>query len=217
MPKVDPDVEKLFSRHLRVWNDALQRWETKCKPVRDEYKKSKRRRAPVADRSWGSSSLEPNRSWPSPPLAGDRILTDAPDQAFPGITEADEAKDKEIERRAEKCDKTIDMIKRTIEQLNHARATGVFQNGRALMLAIREKPSFISSGAHKDKVERGDSIEVEELQGDWMHVKGPTGKEGWVHKSEIMPVLPVELSSKPGGSGGEWEDEEGGARDTVNL
>src|SRR5262245_38624222 len=111
MPKIDPDVEKMFSRHLRTWNDALQHWEKKCKPVRDEYKKNQSRRALVADRTWPSSSFDP-----------DRTLTDAPNPVFPGETQAQEAKEKEVERRADNCNKTIDLIKKTIERLNHARA-----------------------------------------------------------------------------------------------
>jgi hypothetical protein len=40
---------------------------------------------------------------------------------------------------------------------------------------------------------------VLELKGDWWRVRNESGVEGWVHRGEMAPRLPIELSADPGG------------------
>ena len=68
---------------------------------------------------------------------------------------------------------------------------------RVLSAKIMKAPKFIGSAA--GNVSRGEQLTVKEVKGDWYRVDGSTS--GWVHKSNVTEGK-VQLSSKPGGSGG---------------
>lgn len=68
---------------------------------------------------------------------------------------------------------------------------------RVLSAKIMKAPKFIGSAA--GNVSRGEQLTVKEVKGDWYRVDGSSS--GWVHKSNVTEGK-VQLSSKPGGSGG---------------
>ena len=68
---------------------------------------------------------------------------------------------------------------------------------RVLSAKIMKAPKFIGSAA--GNVSRGEQLTVKEVKGDWYRVEGSSA--GWVHKSNVTEGK-VQLSSKPGGSGG---------------
>lgn len=68
---------------------------------------------------------------------------------------------------------------------------------RVLSAKIMKAPKFIGSAA--GNVSRGEQLTVKEVKGDWYRVDGSS--TGWVHKSNVTEGK-VQLSSKPGGSGG---------------
>ena len=68
---------------------------------------------------------------------------------------------------------------------------------RVLSAKIMKAPKFIGSAA--GNVSRGEQLTVKEVKGDWYRVDGSSA--GWVHKSNVTEGK-VQLSSKPGGSGG---------------
>lgn len=69
---------------------------------------------------------------------------------------------------------------------------------RVLSAKVMKAPKFIGSAA--GTVSRGEQLTVKEVKGDWYKVEG-TSTSGWVHKSNVTEGK-VQLSSKPGGSGG---------------
>jgi hypothetical protein len=77
---------------------------------------------------------------------------------------------------------------------------------RVLSAKVMKAPKFI--GAAAGSVSRGDHLTVREVKGDWYRVDG--AQTGWVHKSSVTEGK-VQLSSQPGGSGGNV------SRDEVEL
>jgi hypothetical protein len=84
--------------------------------------------------------------------------------------------------------------------------TGSTVTIRVLSAKVMKSPKFI--GAAAGAVSRGDQLVVKEVKGDWYLVEGSVS--GWIHKSSVTEGK-VELSSKPGESGG------GASRDEVEL
>ena len=192
MAAVDPDVAKFFERHFSSWKNALARWHKKCGASLEKQKLQLKRDFPVADRRGPISGFrDPNAA-----------VSDATPYGYPSKSLADQKTESEVEKRAAKCKETISRIQKMMERLNKARTTGIFQPTNQLEVKIRNKPTFLEETANKNKIERGDKIEVLTLQGDWMHVRGPDGTEGWVHTKDIMPKLPIEYSSEPGSGPG---------------
>jgi hypothetical protein len=60
-----------------------------------------------------------------------------------------------------------------------------------------KSPKFI--GPTAGSVSRGDQLTIKEVKGDWYRVEG--SYSGWIHKSNVTEGK-VQLSSTPGGSGG---------------
>jgi len=202
---VDPEVAKLFSRHLRIWREALRRWTDKCKSVQEEYKKSRSRRHLVADRM---------RSAPSKFDPGAK-LSDAMPLPVTGTRNADD--EAATEKRAKRCDEMLEHIRNTIANLNHARTTGEFPSLVQKKIALRKQPKFITPIDRKHEIERGDRVEVTRLQGEWLWVK-TANAEGWLHRTYLLPKTPVDLTSESGLAGHGKVDEhevETGVRDTV--
>ena len=68
---------------------------------------------------------------------------------------------------------------------------------RVLSAKVMKAPKFIGSAA--GSVSRGQQLVVKEVKGDWYRVEGSSS--GWIHKSNVTEGK-VQLSSTPGGSGG---------------
>ena len=68
---------------------------------------------------------------------------------------------------------------------------------RVLSAKVMKAPKFIGSAA--GSVSRGQQLVVKEVKGDWYRVEGSS--TGWIHKSNVTEGK-VQLSSTPGGSGG---------------
>jgi hypothetical protein len=68
---------------------------------------------------------------------------------------------------------------------------------RVLSAKVMKAPKFIGSAA--GTVSRGQQLVVKEVKGDWYRVEGAA--TGWIHKSNVTEGK-VQLSSTPGGSGG---------------
>jgi hypothetical protein len=209
MADVDPKVEALFKRHLAIWKNALSRWIKKCKGVEEEHKERTLKRPLVADR----------RS-PISGFTGHEVVSDATPLGYPSKTPADEVRDQLVQTHAENCKETLDRIRKTIEHLNNARTTGRFPSVANLEVSLRKQPKFITSIDRNHKIQRGEVVEVGQLKGDWMHVR-VADAEGWIHKNDLMPKLPIETSSSGGGSKGTEIGPEGeietGVRDTVGV
>ena len=68
---------------------------------------------------------------------------------------------------------------------------------RVMSAKVMKSPKFI--GPTAGSVSRGDQLTVKEVKGDWYRVEGSSS--GWIHKSNVTEGK-VQLSSTPGGSGG---------------
>src|SRR4051812_48303399 len=68
---------------------------------------------------------------------------------------------------------------------------------RVMSAKVMKSPKFI--GPTTGSVSRGDQLTIKEVKGDWYRVEG--SYSGWIHKSNITEGK-VQLSSTPGGSGG---------------
>lgn len=208
MAEIDPEVAAMFKRQLAVWKNALAKWTKKCKGAQQEQKERTRKRPLVSLRGSSLSGFK-----------DDKTLSDATPYGYPSKSPADEAKDQQVEKQAANCQKILDRIRKTIEHLNNARTTGKFSNLDNLKIGIRKQPKFITSIDRAHTITRGDVVEVEHLHGDWLQIRSGDA-EGWIHKSELMPKLPIEFSSESGGpsapANGTFIEEVGGARDTVD-
>ena len=74
---------------------------------------------------------------------------------------------------------------------------------RVLSAKVMKSPKFI--GAAAGTASRGESFTVKEVNGDWYRVEGSSS--GWLHKSNVADGK-VELSTKPGGNGGNVNKDE---------
>jgi hypothetical protein len=77
---------------------------------------------------------------------------------------------------------------------------------RVMRAKVMKAPRFI--GATAGAVSRGDKLTFRAAKGDWYQVDGVAS--GWIHRTNVVDKA-VQLSSKPGGSGG------GASRDEVEL
>jgi SH3-like domain-containing protein len=85
-----------------------------------------------------------------------------------------------------------------ISRLNNARTTGVWKYERDSENKIKKQKKFITGVIAT--VQRGEDLEVTEIEGEWWHVKNSSGVEGWIHNGEVSPILPVEMTSEEGKS-----------------
>ena len=208
MADVDPEVSEYFKRNLSSWKNALARWHKKCGGKLEEEKQRKKRSFPVADRSVNLSNFKDRNA----------AISDATPYGYPSKSVDDQKKDDEVGKQATKCKEKIQYIQKMIEHLNNARTTGRFPSLRNYTIAVRKKPSFITSIDREHKVDRGEVVEVSHKKGDWLQVK-TADTQGWIHKNELMPDVPLETSSEAGvaiGPGTASDgDVETGVRDTV--
>jgi hypothetical protein len=189
MGDVDPDVAKFFEVHYSIWKNALSHWHKKCGGKIEEHRQRQKKSYPVADRRSVLSGFKEGAT-----------LSDATPYGYPSKSVDDQKKDDDVAKQAGKCKDTIAYIQKVMELLNNARTTGRFPSIRNLTIAVRKKPSFITSIDREHKVDRGGVVEAVQKKGDWLRVK--TGDaEGWIHKTELIPDLPIEYSSKPGTGG----------------
>jgi hypothetical protein len=180
----DAAVSEVFRRMLRIWEDTLKRWITKCKGVDKERRTLENTGGLVADRTAPVS-----RWWDNP------LLSDAsPPPKSGGVTEELETRLGDLRARSRRCADTIRMLEETISDLREAMKTGQWRNRNQLAAGLRKAPSFV--GELVGKVSRGEFVDVVEVRGDWWRVRTKSGVEGWIHRREYGPHLPVELSSE---------------------
>jgi len=189
MGDVDPDVAKFFEVQYSVWKNALSRWHKKCGGKIEEHKQRQKRSYPVADRRNVRSGFQEGAT-----------LSDATLYGYPSKSVEDQTKDDDVAKQAGKCKDTIAHIQKVMELLNNARTTGRFPSIRNTSISLRSKPSFITNIERAHKVDRGGVIEAAEKKGDWLRVKSGDA-EGWIHKTDLIPELPIEYSSAPGTGG----------------
>jgi hypothetical protein len=91
-------------------------------------------------------------------------------------------------------------LEKVIGEFVRARTTGKWTNTHHLEIPVHSKRAFISSLLAR--VHRGESVEVLQIDKGWFRLRAENGIEGWAHTANVLPKLPVELSSRPGGSGG---------------
>jgi hypothetical protein len=115
-----------------------------------------------------------------------------------------------LESGSKSCSQTLRHIENVIRDLENARADGVWFNRDKLWFGLRTEPKFIGKGL--GRILRGEKIQVREVKGDWLRVRNSSGVEGWVQKGEMLPGLPVELSSKAGTGPGSTEVLDKGGR-----
>ena len=209
MADVDPAVSKFFERHLSTWKNALARWHKKC-GGKEKQKQKLKRDFPVADRR-GPVSGFPDRN---------AAVSDATSFGYPSKTLADQQVESDIGQQAAKCKEVIEHIQKMMELLNNARTTGRFPSLRQYTVALRKQPKYITSIDREHKVARGEVVEVLEKKNDWLRIR-TADAEGWIQQTELMPKLPMEMTSEAGGpagteigAGGKGEVETG-VRDTV--
>lgn len=182
---VEPAVSKMFGRYRRVWEDALMRWISKCKGVKEELKTLEATGGLVADASRFAPRRQVN------PAVSDAIPA-GPSGLTPEVVERMGV----LERRSTTCASTIRHIQLVIRDLEDAQKHGIWNNRQKLWVGLREHPKF--TGKSLGRVSRDETIEVLDLKGEWWRVRSGSGVEGWMHRGEIAPVLPVELTGKLG-------------------
>lgn len=77
---------------------------------------------------------------------------------------------------------------------------------------IRLEPRFLTRTV--ESLKKGEEVEVLGVQGFWYQVRSSRNKEGWLHRSRLIPeVVLLSWVGKPGpGTGKDEETEVGGAR-----
>ena len=191
MPPVDPNVSKMFGRHLRVWQEALTRWTVKCKGDHQERRTLEATGGLVADGTPNSRVKDFNPT-----------LNDATPIAKPsGLTPEVEERLRHLESRLVRCDSAIREIQTIIGNLLEAMKSGTWKNRQQLWTGFREQPKFNSRSL--GRISRDESVVVLAVKGEWWLVRNKSGVEGWIHQGEIAPRLPIEPSSKAGPSDGE--------------
>lgn len=186
MAQPNPEVSKMFGRYLRVWQDALSRWITKCKGVQEERRTLRVTGGLVAEAAPG-----PHRRSMNP-----TVSDAAPVPKSSGLSSEAEERLRQLDSKAARCDAAIREIHTVIARLREAMKTGVW-DGQQLWTGFRKQPKF--TGGQSDRISRGEHVIVLELKGDWWRVRNESGVEGWVHQGEMAPRLPIELSADPGG------------------
>jgi len=100
-------------------------------------------------------------------------------------------------------------IESVVKILTEAIRSGILPI-RNLSVAVKKEMKFIAGVLCK--LSRGAKVTVLGFIGDWYQVKAPDDCTGWLHSAELMPALPVELSSAPGSGTGS-----GASRDEVEI
>jgi hypothetical protein len=109
-----------------------------------------------------------------------------------------EARKRALEPLTARCEKVIPELKRGIVMLQEAQHSGVWSGAPQLRISVFSEPRFLAKKV--DYVAREERMTVLETKGEWWRIRTVRGTEGWVNRSQVKPVLPVELSSKPGTS-----------------
>ena len=195
MAEPSDDVKKFFSGKLASWKNALSNWRKKCQGVQEEHRKLQRsrdlvsERTPFADRpQLGSPLVTRSRS--------NATFSDAIPPPKPSSASVEtEERIAVVGKRAKRCDEMLRRIEKMISRFNDARVTGKWTFDKQ-KTQIRKKKNFI--GGKVADIEPGEVLEVLKVEGDWLWVRNSSGVEGWSHRSDGMPDLPIELTSKPG-------------------
>jgi hypothetical protein len=180
MGDVDPQVAKFFELQYSGWKNALSRWHKRCGGKIDDDKERKKRSFPVADRRSSLSGFKDGAT-----------LSDATPYGYPSKSVEDQKTDDQVAKQARGCKDTIAYIQKVMGLLNNARTTGRFPSMANVKLSVRKQPRFISAIDRDHSVSRGEVVEVTELKGDFLHIK-TADVDGWIHKSELMPNMPIE-------------------------
>lgn len=190
------EVIEMFGRLLRNWKAALERWKKKCDPVQLERSRILARHL-VADETSRRGQRGVNRP-----------VTDVPKPGYAGLSPEMAKRLEATENLARRCENAIPELERIIGKLQEAQRSGVWSGGPQLSVALLKEPKFTVVGTPVARVSREEQVTVLELQGEWWRVRTLSGKEGWVHGSQLKPNLPVELTSGAGGSKGTTQRDE---------
>lgn len=189
------EVTAVFRTYLLEWQMALERWKKKCEPVQLERQKILARYL-VADAT--PTHRQPARNAP---------VADVPTPGNSGLSPEMAKRLEETEDLAARCDKVIPELQSVIAKLQEAQFSGVWSGGPQLSAALLKEPKF-AAGKTVGHVSREEKVTVLEVKGEWWRVRTLSGQEGWVHRAQLKPRLPTELSSKPGLSTGDTNREE---------
>ena len=181
MADVNPEVAAFFKNQLEGWKNALARWHKKCSGKMEENKKRMKPSFPVADRRGPMSEFKGRAA----------AVSDATPYGYPSKTVDEQKTDDAVAKQAANCKKTIEYIQKMMEFLNNARTTGRFPSIRHHTIAVRKKPNFLTVVDRSHNVDRGEVVEVLHKKGDWFQVK-TADAEGWVHKTDLIPTMPIE-------------------------
>lgn len=75
---------------------------------------------------------------------------------------------------------------------------GVF--AQSLQVQTRAETPLRIGTTEVSRIPQGEQIEVQEVQGDWLWVRTPTGEQGWVAQTAVQLLMPISAPPGPPGA-----------------
>ena len=181
---MDAAVRAMFTRWEAEWRAARERWQKRCKGLREELHMLERTGGLVAQA--GPKHLQNDPGGPR---------SDASEPAPSGLSPGVADKVDRLRGADTNCAKVLKRIAQTIQLLEKAQHTGAWVSD-ALVVAVKREKKFIAPVIRH--IPRQETITVLEKDGEWLKVETVNGETGWIHVNDVSPKLPVEIRSTPG-------------------